>query len=415
MSLLTDSPKNHPLSCQCGSMQVKLIVGLAGIAMVIAAYVFFTGGNSPLPSTSSPKGTAKERRDSTTVAIPSFVADTGSLPRVQVSKPQRKNIVDSLTIPGAVFAWEQATLYAKISGYLKWIGVDKGDQVKEGDRLAEIEAPEVQELFEQAEADYQIKQLTADRLLAVWEKNPDVIAKQEVDVALSAAAAAKHVRNKQKILYDYRMVYAPFSGVVTARFVDPGALIQTAKGAASKRNPLVTVMNYDQVRVYFNVPEKFASFVKAGLTVDILTKINGSDQTLPGKVVRTTKSLDPVTRTLIAEADLPNQNHQLHPGMSIMGTLYLQEHKNALVIPPDSVIVDIHDKSKKFVFIVEEGRTRRIPVTLGIDDGVSIEVVDGLNEENEVVVVGKSSIVEGVKVATFPYSLPAGRHASQKF
>ncbi len=415
MSLLPDFPGNHPLSCHRGSMRNTLILGLAGIAILIAGYVFFVRGISPFTSAPSHPSEENGKKSGTPSSSVSTVADTDTSPRVQVSTPQRKDLVDTLKIPGAVFAWEQATLYAKISGYLKWIGVDKGDVVKEGERLAEIENPEVQELYEQAEADYRIKQLTADRLLAVWEENPDLIAKQEVDVALSVAATAGHVRNNQKVLYDYRMIYAPFAGVVTARFVDPGALIQTATSSATKNNPLVTVMNFDQVRIYFNIPEKFASLVKAGLPVDILTQENGREKIFPGNIARTNKSLDPVTRTLIAEVDMSNENHQLRPGMSVMGTLYLQEHKNTLVIPPDAVITDMNDMSSHYVFIVKNGKTRRVTVTLGIDDGTSIEVLDGLTPDDEVIVVGKSSVVEGVAVDKSPYTLPSGQPAKQKF
>jgi multidrug efflux pump subunit AcrA (membrane-fusion protein) len=175
---------------------------------------------------------------------------------VQVMKPQRRDMVHTLTLPANISPWYQATLFGKVSGYLKWVGVDKGDLVRKGQLLAVIEAPEIEDHYKQAVADYSIKKLTHERYLGVWNDNPDVIAKQDVDVAAAAAQGAKHLRDSRRTMLEYTRVTAPFAGIITARFADPGALIQAATGSATQAVPLFTIMDIETVRVYISVPQE---------------------------------------------------------------------------------------------------------------------------------------------------------------
>ena len=152
-----------------------------------------------------------------------------------------------------------------MSGYLQWIGFDKGDRVKEGTVLAIIDAPELQQQYAQAQSDYAIKQLTFERLSSLWQENHEVIAKQDVDVAEAAARGAKHLLEQRATMLAYTKVRAPFAGVITARFVDPGAMIQTAMTSETQASPLMTIMDTAQVRVYFNVPQEEAGLANAGM------------------------------------------------------------------------------------------------------------------------------------------------------
>jgi RND family efflux transporter MFP subunit len=348
----------------------------------------------------------------TTASRPTEATSGGTSAPVQVMKPQRQDIARTLSVPGNISPLYQATLYGKVSGYVKWMGFDKGDIFKKGQMLAIIDAPEVEDRYRQAEADYMIKRITADRVQSVWKENKDVIAKQDVDLAEAAALGAKHMRDSQKTLLEYTKLYAPFEGTITARFADPGALIQSATGSATQAIPLFTIMDMDTVRIYVSVPQEMAHMAKAGVPA-ALSLDEVPDKQFQGSITRTTEALDPATRTLLVEIDLPNPEHQLQPGTFINVTLYLQEHPNALAVPP-AAIVSGGDKQSKFVFVVKDGTAHRTPIKTGIDDGRWIEVIDGLTGDEDIVVVGKAGLNDGQAVQVSAYNLPNGKPARQK-
>jgi RND family efflux transporter MFP subunit len=329
---------------------------------------------------------------------------------VQTLLVQRRDLARTLTLPGNVSPWLQATLYAKVPGYLKSMGADKGDVVKKGQLLAVLDAPEVEQQFQQADADYRIKHVTFERLRNVWRENPDVIAKQDVDLAEAAAKAAKHLRDSRRSMLEYTTVFAPFDGTITARFADPGSFIPAATGSATKSIPFYTVMDLDTVRIYVSVPQETALWANQGIPA-VLTARELPDQKFLGAITRTTTALDPSTRTLLVEIDLPNPNHRLRPGMFVSATLMLEERPQALALPPAALVTD---KSGKSVFVVEGGTAKRVAVTTGLDDGAWVEVIEGLQESMEVIVVGKSGLTDGQAVQTSPYNLPTGKPASQK-
>jgi RND family efflux transporter MFP subunit len=244
----------------------------------------------------------------------------------------------------------------------------------------------------------------------VRKENADVIAKQDVDVAEANYQGAKHALDQVASMLDYTKVRAPYKGIITARFVDPGALIQAATSSATQAVPLFTVMDISILRFYINIPQEDAAFVKAGTPAIISLKDTG--KTLKATVTRSTQVLDPVTRTMLVEIDLPNPGHDLTPGMFAEVILDLRRHPNALVLPPSAFVVD---KSGKAVFVITDGVARKVPVKTDIDDGVWVEVASGLNGDENVVVTGKSALTDGLRVKTSPYNLPAGQPASQKF
>ncbi len=384
---------------------LKAILLLAGATGLLVALVLTLSGRKEDTTNATPPENNKK-------AAQPEPTTTGVLP-VQVMKPQRRDIAFTITLPANISPWYQATLYAKVPGYLISMNADKGDTVKAGQLLAVIDAPEVEDQYRQAEADYKIKRVTYERLHNVWKINPDVIAKQDVDVAEAAAEAARHVRDNRRTMFSYTKVHAPFSGVITARFADPGALIQSGATTATQAVPLFTIMDLDTVRVYVSVPQEVARLTKAGVPVTL------SFKELPGKefkasITRTTEALDPATRTLLIEIDMPNKEHQLQPGTFASATLYLRQHPNALVIPPAAIVTGAASKQKS-VFVVEEGKARRAPIQTDIDDGLWVEVVDGLKDDDDVVVVGKTGLSEGQTVKASAYNLPSGTPSSQKY
>ena len=392
---LPDPPTDRPT----GVSHLKLtLIAAALLFLVVATLVLWQEQPHQAPATTTDKETQ--------------LAPAGAS-LVQVLKPQRRDVARTLSLPANISPWYRATLYAKVSGYLKWIGFDKGDEVKKGQVLAVIDAPEVQDEYEQAASDYAIKKLTYERLLSVWKDNPDVIAKQDVDVAAAAAEGAKQLMERRRTFLEYTKITAPFSGTITARFADPGTLIQSAMNSSTQANPLFTLMDLDTVRVYVSVPQESAQLAQAGVPVVLTVKeIPGLE--LNGQITRTTEALDPATRTLLVEIDMPNKDHRLQPGTFINATLFLERRPNVLTIPPSAIEPPANGQPKS-LFLVENGKVRRRPIKTGIDDGGWVEVTEGLTGNEDVVVVGKNNLAEGQAVTASPYALPSGTPAKQKY
>jgi RND family efflux transporter MFP subunit len=353
--------------------------------------------------------TTEENERRLKTAVEENIADHA----VQVIKPERQDIVSTLNVPATIAPWAQATLYAKVSGYLLSMEADKGDRVKKGQLLAVIDAPEIREQYEQAEAQYAIKQVTARRLTNVWQANADVIAKQDVDLAEAEAKAARHMADSRRTMLNYTRVYAPFPGVITARFADPGALIQSAANSSTQTAPLFTLMDLGKVRVYASVPQEVAAFAKAGTPV-VVTLRESPENEIHGTITRTTWSLDPATRTLLIEIDLPNEHQLFQPGMFANAKLILEKHPNALTLPT-SALIPAQGTEPPRVLIVENKVVHRVPIKVGLDDGVRLEVVEGLTGNEDVVVVGKGGLSDGTRVKASPYNVPAGSPAKQKY
>jgi RND family efflux transporter MFP subunit len=342
------------------------------------------------------------------------------MPVVIAAEPTLMPAVRTVTLAASVEAFEVATLYAKVAGYLKWIKVDKGDAVRKGNVLALIEVPEMEKEYqgaqarvqeaeaasERAAADATLKQLTFERLAGVRQTQPNVISQQEVDVARAALEVAqadarlakarlelaRSELEKLKTLMEYAQIRSPYDGVVTERFVDPGALIQT--GTSSKGNPIVTVASVDWVRVYVDVPERDVPYVtrrdSAGVLLDAFP-----GKVFDGHVSRFATAIDSRTRTMKAEIDLRNPAHLIRPGMYGTARLKLGTETNAVFLPAQSVRRDA--EGKNFVYVVAQARIRKVPVETGLDDGKLIQV-KGLRGDEIVVLTATVSLQESMEV-----------------
>jgi RND family efflux transporter MFP subunit len=225
------------------------------------------------------------------------------------------------------------------------------------------------------------------------------VTQQQIDEAQGKHQVAEATVSRLKAelartdaLLDYATIKAPFDGIVTDRFVDAGAMIQT--GAASSGAPIVTLMNMDTVRVFINVPEPDVRFVthqtSVILTVDSLP---GGD--FAGKVTRYSTALNPKTRTMKTEIDFPNADHALRPGMYGVATLELEKHEGALTLPATALLVE---KDAALVYIVVDGKAKRSLVRTGLNDGIVVEILEGLTGVESVIVAGKGSVTEGTPV-----------------
>ncbi len=331
---------------------------------------------------------------------------------VQVTKPLRKDLAYVITLPANIAPLYQTTLYAKVSGYLKWIGPDKGDQVKKGQIVAIIDAPEVEEQYQQSAADYKIKKITFDRLRSVWKESPDVIAKQDVDVAEAAYEGARTLMQQRAVMRDYTKVRAPYDGTITARFADPGALIQVATSSATTAIPLFTIMALDTVRIYANVPQDDSPWIVPGQTKVSVHVHELQDSSYTGTITRSTLALDPSTRSLLVEVNLPNPDHALRPGTYAELAIALREIPNALVLPPQAINSTAKGTT---VFIIDQGKAKAVPLRTGITDGQWIEITDGLRGDEDVVVVGKRQLLDQSPVRASPFQLPEAKPSQQRF
>jgi RND family efflux transporter MFP subunit len=164
--------------------------------------------------------------------------------------------------------------------------------------------------------------------------------------------------------------------------------------------------------VYVNVPQESAEWAKPGVPVTLTTR-EMNEEVVESVITRTTEALDPATRTLLVEIDVPNKDRRLQPGMFVNASLHLQRHPNALAVPP-TAIVPGKDGKEKAVFVVSNNTVKLTPVKTGIDDGLMVEILEGLGVDDEIVVVGKSGLADGQTVQATPYNLPSGKPAKQK-
>jgi len=335
---------------------------------------------------------------------------TDSRPSVAVITPQRGDAIRSLSMPGDLVGYYQSTLYAKVTGYLKNISVDKGDWVKKGQVLAEIEVPELQQRVEQARAGLQVQQLTYNRLSQVWKSDPRLVARQDVDIAQGKYLEARAQLDELEAMSSYTKIVAPFDGVITGRFVDPGALIKAGgeqtssapeEGSAhssGSASPVLSLAMIDTIRTYIYVPQGEVGLVKRGMPATLtLQDLPGHKFT--GEVARFANSLDLGTRTMLTEIDLKNPRHELYPGMYANVTLELDMHHEVLKLP-ESAIGD--SAEGRYVMIAEGGKLRRQLVKVGITTGRYAEVTSGLRGGEEVVAALDPSMVQDEAVNIVP-------------
>ena len=354
---------------------------------------------------------------------------------VEVVSPMREDIVRTISLPTSVEADQQATLYSKVSGYLESISVDIGDRVRHGQLLARIDVPEIIDQKREAEAGLAVaeadrsrtnaelegaaaratlQELTYDRLKAVRTAQPDVLSQQAVDEAKAEfeVAAARVEETVGRILQiDSRIsqlqatvqrlhtmlgfaeIRAPFDGVVTERFVDPGALLQAATTSDSVQ-PIIAVAKVDKVRLAIDMPESEAPNVRVGGTAEVMIDAMPGKQ-FQGAVSRFSRSLNPATRTMRAEIDLPNPNGLLLPGMFGRATLKLEVRTDAVTIPAEAIHAE---GDRSFVYQAVGGRARRVDVETLPGDGIDIEVTGGLDGSERIIIAAREPLSDGTAV-----------------
>lgn len=321
----------------------------------------------------------------------------GSLPTtdVQTVRLKKGEIVRRVTLPGNVMAYQEATLYAKVAGYLKMIAVDKGDNVKTGDVLAEIEAPEMVADLVKEKAEAEAAAMDFRRVSEAQRKASDLVTPQTMDTAKAKADVARAGVQRIETLLDYAKITAPFAGVITKRWADRGALIPAAtSSSAAKSAAVVTLMDFSTVRVDVAVPDTEAPLVKKDLPVKVtVDELPGRN--FDGTITRFAYALDESTKTMATEIEIANPDLALRPGMWANVQIDLQKKTDAQLLPAEALVTE---KNKTSVFVARDGKAQKVPIKTGFDDGINVEVTGGLTPKDAVILAGKQAVTDGQPV-----------------
>jgi membrane fusion protein (multidrug efflux system) len=346
---------------------------------------------------------------------PAEPVTTAAEPTVTVIHPHRGDAVETIQLPGDLVGFYEAALHSKVTGYLKSISVDKGDMVRAGQVLADIEVPELHSTLNQAQASLAIARVTYDRLKRVQQSDPRLVAQEDVDIAYAKDQEAQAAVGTLTTLAGYTQIIAPFDGVITGRFADPGALIRAGggdigagetaglispgatEGAGGHRSgggPILTLADIDKLRVYIYVPEGSYPLIRRGTPAELrFDEFPG--RVFHGSVARYATALDLATRTMLTEVDIDNPKHVLYPRSYAHVTLELVRHPNALTIPVAAV--NGIGKAAR-VLVVRSGKVIEVPVTTGINNGNDVEITSGLNTTSMVVATYSSTLSAGQDV-----------------
>jgi RND family efflux transporter MFP subunit len=324
---------------------------------------------------------------------------------VNVVSPKPNALAQEIRLPGATQAFTDAPIFARTNGYVKAWYFDIGAHVKQGQLLAEIETPEVDQQLQQARADLETAQanlrqaqITADRWQALLES--DSVSKQETDVAVSALSAMKatvssNVANVRRLeqLQGFEKIFAPFDGVITARNVDIGVLVNAGSTTTSGRE-LFHMAAIHKLRVFVAVPEIYSRAAQPG-SVATLTLDEFPGRSFHGTLVRTANAIDLASRTLNVEVDVDNPAGELLPGAYVFVHLKLPTQTPSVTVPANALLFRAEGLQ---VGVVRNGQAHLVPVTIGRDYGATVEIVTGLQPTDQVIVAPSDSLITGTRV-----------------
>jgi len=324
---------------------------------------------------------------------------------VAVTHPIVTGEAGEIALPGNTQAFNDTPIYARTNGYLKKFFVDIGQHVTQGQLMAIIETPEVDQQLQVAEADLKSAQANlslADTTAQRYQNllKSDSVSKQETDVAVSGAAAKRasveaaeaNVRRLQQ-LQSFEHIYAPFSGVVTARNTDIGDLIDAGSGSAQPKD-LFRIAATGKLRVFVAVPEIYAPNIHDGDTAT-LTLDEYPGQQFTGRIARNSNAIDMASRTLNVEVDVDNPQNKLLPGAYVFVHFRLPQQEAQLSVPANALLFRSEGLR---VAVVSNGRVHLQPITIAKDNGATLEVANGLNPSDQIILDPADSIAEGQPV-----------------
>jgi len=385
-----------PLNLQTGKRSQKHWLGLA-IALIVVAALLVSGIWSRV----------RARTALNTETVQS------ALTAVSVVSPRRTTPADEIILPGNVQPYISSPIYARTNGYLKKWYFDIGAHVKQGQLLALIETPEVDQQLQQArsnlltaQANLELASITKTRYQGLLKSN--AVSQQDVDNAVGTynanaaiVEADKAAVQQYSALVSFEKVYAPFDGVITARNTDIGDLINSGSSTGVKTD-LFHIAKPETLRVYVNVPEEYSRGVKVGMTAD-LSLAEFPDRKFQGKLVRTADDINLTTRTLLIEIDVENPTGTLLTGSYAEVHMAVPTQASTFLIPVNTLLFRTEGLR---VGVVKDGKVVLTTVTPGHDFGDQIEIVSGLKANDQVIINPPDSIVSGQEVQIVQATLP---------
>jgi RND family efflux transporter MFP subunit len=331
--------------------------------------------------------------------------DSLAAPDVLVQKPTLGQPTQELILPGTTQAYTDSPIYARTNGYLKKWYFDIGAHVKQGQLLAVIESPEVDQQLAQAKQDLATAEANAgyakiqaaryQELLkgnAVAQQDTDNFTTQQAATITQVKSAEANVARLEQLV-GFENIYAPFDGVITARNVDIGTLINSGASTANSAE-LFHMVAENVLRIYVNVPQAYSYSTVPGVMAQLtLTEKQGS--TYEGKIVRTAKAIDPTSRTLLVEVDVDNRKGELYPGAYMQVHFKLRNAHPSMIIPVSTLMFRTEGLR---VAVVNNNIAKLVPITIGRDDGRSVEVASGLQDSDEVIQNPPDSLIDGEQV-----------------
>lgn len=336
-----------------------------------------------------------------------------AIPTVTVIHASVTRLAPEISLPGNTQAFVDTPIYSRTDGYLKKWFFDIGAHVKKGQLMAIIETPELDQQLQVAEAQLKSSQanlnlanITSERYQNLLKSNS--VSKQETDQAISDAAAKQAaleasmagVRRLQQ-LQSFERVYAPFDGIVTVRNTDTGALIQAGAGSGAIGNgssgggrELFHLASIDTLRIFVPVPESYAGAIQVGSHAS-LTLDEFPGRSFDGIIARNSNAIDPATRTLNVEVDLPNPRGLLLPGAYVFVHFKIPDHGETLTIPSNTLLFRSEGLR---VGVVRDGRVQLVPITISHDGGAMVEISSGLSGQDDIVVDPSDSLASGQQV-----------------
>jgi len=387
--LAVHAETTRPVAHSGGGLGRGFWVGLL-VALVVLAFIVMYGINS---RSKADKNLAIENK-------------AESIPEVHVVYPVSGAAGGSLNLPGNTQAFVDTPIYSRTNGYLKKWYFDIGARVRKGQLMAIIETPEVDQELQAAQADEKVAQAnlnlaktTSERYQNLLKSNS--VSKQETDQAVSDAAAkqasleaSQAAVRRYAQLQSFEQIYAPYSGIVTARNTDLGALIQGGLTGAATARPLFQLAEIGMLRVFVSVPEVYSSFVRNGGTAT-LSADEYPGQEFIGNIARNASSIDAASRTLNVEVDVPNPSGKLLPGAYVMVHFKVPSTGTNLTIPSNTLLFRAQGMQ---VGVVREGKVSLLPVKIAADRGETVEVASGLTKEDALVLDPSDSLTNGQPV-----------------
>jgi membrane fusion protein, multidrug efflux system len=346
--------------------RTKLIILIIPVVLAVVVYLRIAGSDP----------TADTRRQSATL--------------VKAELPKREAVVQSLQLTGNIQPIQQTDVFARVYGNLESVKANIGDFVHANQLLAVIDTTELAQQDRQTAATYQNALILYERAKSLVDQN--LASKEDFDNAKTAMEVAKENYDAALTRLDYAKITAPFSGYITRRYLDPGALVSSTNAT------LFTLMDLDSIKIIVNVLEKDVALVGVG------SKATVSVEAYPGReftgaISRMSQALDLATRTMPVEIDVANAEGLLKPGMFASTSIFLGQRADALTVPTQTVL---KDASGAYVFVAEKGFARRKMVTIGIEQQSRTEIVSGLADQDSVITTGQQFSRDGGQVTVQP-------------